>query len=412
MNLDRYGTKGASGPSAEKLCGGHIAALDGLRGVAILLVLFYHYGASGLGFGMTSPILSMSHVGWIGVDLFFVLSGFLITGILYDSRTGPRYLRNFYVRRILRIFPLYFTALIIVMILSVLWSSAGIWGTANPLWIALFLTNAIAAFAGPDSVGVLGHFWSLAIEEHFYLFWPFVVAWGSRRRLVAVCLSIIILSFTARCAAVLYGLSPDAVYFLTPFRIDALAAGAVISLAIRGPLGIEGLIIPAWVLGSISLVCLLVLTLLCNGLPYSDPMVQMLGYSLLALMFGSVILIGLTWSPATTLFENSILRWFGKYSYGLYVWHPIVNSLLFYAGLKELLGIDNKYEHSAFLVLGFSLSVAVALLSYHLLEMPFLRLKKYFPSKGVSEDERVVARRHRDILQERKLRETPRAAIR
>src|ERR1700712_595490 len=127
---------------------GHIGALDGLRGIAILLVLVYHFaGAAGV-MGLKSKILGIASLGWCGVDLFFVLSGFLITGILFDSRKTPWYFRNFYARRTLRIFPLYYGAFLLVLALGRFWPDAGIWGTANPLWLGCYFINVVLRLGG------------------------------------------------------------------------------------------------------------------------------------------------------------------------------------------------------------------------------------------------------------------------
>src|SRR5271169_4997773 len=130
-----------SHPEHKVAEGVRVRELDGVRGVAILLVMVHHFAISAKALGFGSRLLTLGELGWCGVDLFFVLSGFLITGILYDSKESSGYFRNFYARRILRIFPLYYAALGVVLLLSLIWPTAGVWGNASLFWIATFLTN-------------------------------------------------------------------------------------------------------------------------------------------------------------------------------------------------------------------------------------------------------------------------------
>src|SRR5262245_13745 len=172
-----------------------VPALDGLRGLAILPVMLTHFVSD----GDLSPVSKVDEIvsatltlGWVGVELFFVLSGFLITGILLDSRGAPHYFRNFYIRRTLRIFPLYYGFLALwlgVLPLFYKWPNDVLKVVSipvSPVWSWAYLTNIVQALhddwrAGPPYTT---HFWSLAIEEQFYLVWPTVVFLFSRRRLV------------------------------------------------------------------------------------------------------------------------------------------------------------------------------------------------------------------------------------
>jgi len=360
------------------LSGVHIGALDGIRGIAILLVLAYHFGRSAQGFGLDSPVLWPTSFGWVGVDLFFVLSGFLITGILYDSRREHLYFRNFYARRALRIFPLYYGALLLVVLLGAAWPEAGVWGTESPIWLALYMTNLLVATEGPESAGILGHYWSLAIEEHFYLLWPLLVRWGTRRQLMAAAATLMVAALALRTVLVLGGADPEAVYIMTPTRIDALAAGAFCSLAVRGPAGPAGLVWPAW---AVLLLCggsVLLLIATQRTLGNHDPLMQTIGYTLLALTFAGAIVVGITGRMVKAVLENGVLRWFGRYSYGLYVWHPIVAVILFYTPLTASFGVDGKASAALFVLFAFAVSVLVSLVSYHCWEQPFLRLKRHF----------------------------------
>jgi peptidoglycan/LPS O-acetylase OafA/YrhL len=362
----------------NQLAGVHVGALDGIRGIAILLVLIFHYGRSADTFGLSNSLLKFTGIGWCGVDLFFVLSGFLITGILYDSRGSANFFRNFYARRALRIFPLYYAALLLVAVLSIAWADAGVWPTTSLWWIATYLTNAVMAVEGPNSPGILSHYWSLAIEEHFYLVWPFVVASFSRRTLMAIAVGMIAFALVLRVLALEYGISTDAIYVLTPMRLDALAAGAFCALAVRGPQGIAPFVRPAWYAALSCGAAMALVILLRRSMDSADPYIMTIGYTLLAGAFAGTLIVGITWPFLNAILSNGVLRWFGRYSYGLYVWHVIINVLLFYTPVKASLGIDEPAENIAYLFFGLGVVLIVAYASYNLFEKRLLRLKKYF----------------------------------
>jgi peptidoglycan/LPS O-acetylase OafA/YrhL len=370
---------GPRSDSRATVTGVHIEALDGLRGLAVLLVLFFHYGRSANGFGFDHFLLSLSAFGWIGVDLFFVLSGFLITGVLYDARGSRNYFRNFYARRALRIFPLYFLALGVVIVLSALWPSAGIWPEFNPLWFVFYLSNVAQVTQAPLSAGILSHFWSLAVEEHFYLAWPMVVLLTTRRQMISIAAGVLILCVCARLALKLSGeASPYAIYRITPLRLDGLTVGAICSLAVRGPGGLTPLIRPAWMAALGGGTALVLVGSLTGSFDYYSWLMQEVGYTSLAIAFGGLLLIVLGVKAANDAFSNPLMRWFGRYSYGLYVWHPIINVILFYTPLKVALDVEGPVDSTLYLLFAFATALAVAFASYHLLEQPFLRLKKKF----------------------------------
>lgn len=361
----------------------HIGALDGVRGIAILLVLAYHFSWGGISnFGFHHRMLTIMTFGWSGVDLFFVLSGFLITGILYDSRHSDQYLRNFYARRILRIFPLYFGALLSVALLNVLWWQPewGSWGTHSPLWLILFLTNFVIAADGWSAVGFgLAHFWSLAVEEHFYLVWPFLVRWGTRRQLMTVAVALAVFAFALRSVLVLSGVAAESVFVLTPARIDALAIGALCGLAIRGP-AVSNVLRPAAISMLICGSGVLLIVLTRRTLSNYDPVMETVGLTLLAVTCGGAIITGILWQPLKTVLNNGILRWFGRYSFGLYVWHQIVLYILFQPVIRTtLFGIEGTNASVLYLLSTIALVILISLASYHWWEKPFLRLKNRFP---------------------------------
>lgn len=206
----------------------HIPQLDAVRGVAILLVLAHNLD------GFTSPRLSyLTTYGWMGVDLFFVLSGFLITGILLDSKPAKTYFRNFYARRCLRIWPLYYSVLL-VMFLAVPWllpQFAGeIFHRSHPWWSYPFFVQNFLVADPSQGVGPLGVSWSLAMEELFYLVWPAFVRFLSGRQLQAVAWAVLLLSPVLRLLFV----SRHWLIYSNPFcRIDGLMAGALLAILVR-----------------------------------------------------------------------------------------------------------------------------------------------------------------------------------
>jgi len=216
--------------------GKHIPALDGVRGLAILLVIAFH---ARVVFTTTNEIPYLGFralgLGWSGVDLFFVLSGFLITGILLDSRGSPRYFRVFYLRRALRIFPLYFAYLFLILIVArfllLAYTGSDLWNSTNPWWYFTYLLNWKSDQGYNDLV--LGHLWSLAIEEQFYLVWPAMVWLAPRRHLKWLCLIIAAGAFLARFYMGSHGYGSEATYRMTPGRMDTLALGAFVAVGLR-----------------------------------------------------------------------------------------------------------------------------------------------------------------------------------
>lgn len=365
--------------TALPVVGQHIPALDGIRGSAILLVLIYHFVRSvRVESDYYNRIFGVMELGWIGVDLFFVLSGFLITGILYDSKTSEHYFKNFYMRRVLRIFPLYYGALLFVLLLQVIWPQAGVYGPESLAWMWAYLTNIVLAWKGGDAFGFLFHFWSLAIEEHFYFVWPLAVLLLSRRRLLQLAVALFLLSFGLRTALILSGVDAIVPYVLTPLRLDGLCLGAFLAIMVRRPRGLRDLAGPAWLVAGVSGLLITAIVLIRHRPDPLDPVMQTVGYSLLAVFFGSVLILGLT-SPLQHVFNSGFFRWFGKYSYGLYVWHPIVFMLMLHTDLaRTLRGGNGLAEVLVSVGLALGVTFALTLLSWYCWESQFLKLKRYF----------------------------------
>lgn len=387
--------------TAPSLSRRHLPALDGVRGLAILLVLLHHFtpAATG-GTATTRGLLTVLHTGWIGVDLFFVLSGFLITGILLDTRGQPGYYRNFFARRLLRIAPLYYGTLAVLFGLVPLlaWSAPPadwidrLFGkTTAELrslhhqqhWLWLYLTNLRIAL-DQHRWGVVNHFWSLAVEEHFYLFWPIVVHLLGARRLRWVCLGLIAFAPTLRATCWLLGLDPVVSYVLTPCRLDSLAFGALSAILLRDrTLGAN---LPR-ITRQLSVGVVVLLLALAGGygrFDRDDPLVTILGFSLLGALFAAFTLSAATAPTASLRCRLLSLPWLialGRYSYGIYVLHHFliapIKQLLPWSLLTRLTGsyLAAIVLHALAAIL---VSHAVAWVVYHLFEVRFLRLKRYF----------------------------------
>jgi peptidoglycan/LPS O-acetylase OafA/YrhL len=368
--------------------------------VAILLVLFHHVviysGMTRSGF-IDRAVHAVGNSTWLGVDLFFVLSGFLITGILYDARSSPRYFASFYGRRVLRIFPLYYGFLAAWLIVGSLGRSAPAGeGLADGLgWYWAYLSNVQVARSGWQEPLHLGHFWSLAVEEQFYLIWPFVVLAFDRRRLMQVCILSIVAAFVLRTVAP-FGLTPLGAYVLMPTRMDALAAGAFLALAARGPDGLRGL--GAWprvlLIGCTAAAAAVFVWR--RGFADVDPAITTVGLTLFAVGFAAMIADALTAPAGSSLrriFCAAPLAALGQYSYGLYVFHQPITMFLrdagWQAGMLPSLWGSQLPGLAAFGAMVCIASALCAVASWHLWEAPFLRLKRYLPYRPAPPDASV-----------------------
>lgn len=375
----------------------HYPALDGLRGVAFLSVFVAHF------YTMIAPESPFFWGGWLGVDLFFVLSGFLITGILFDSLEGPRYFRNFYIRRALRIFPLYYTPWIFFLVLTPwlhpLWTRFNI---ANVFYYGNLMDFSAAHHPELSPGGFMfffpaghltgfntGALWSLCLEEQFYLVWPLMIFLvRDRRRIMAVCVAGILGSLALDTTLTFWALRSHVdrifLYNATYAHASPMLFGAWLALWRRGGSGIKPvapavyltvILVPACVLfGSIAL--------FVRPNDLVSPVITTYGYTCSGLMGTGIVLAAI--QQEGLLKRLFSLRWLasiGTISYGLYIIHGfLMGAFRHHLDLFQRHGLTLLFPIAALAV-----TFLLATLSYRFLELPFLRLKDRFaPTRPVS----------------------------
>ncbi len=364
--------------------------LDGLRGISVILVIAFHIFKRADYFTKHETlhfITSLTYIGWLGVDIFFTLSGFLITSILLKTKSENNYFRNFYARRILRIFPLYYV--FIIVMLAFLPTLAPYYNsnisTAIP-FLFLYAQNWMGILGLTGLPAIMAVTWSLAIEEQFYLMWPAMVYYTRRETLIKTGLGIIFLSIVLRILGVLFWNNTAQMtsffYFNTFTRFEELVFGALLASLFANPdwrERIRQFSLPIF-LFSFSIFIALCVYMFPGLIPYySNLPLTLWSYTLIPLFSASLIAILVTYpenSLVRILFRNRILTFFGKYSYSMYLLHMPVALLL----LDPLynMRIRGWKMYVAYIVLTYAITALGSLLTWNLLEKHMLNLKKHF----------------------------------
>jgi peptidoglycan/LPS O-acetylase OafA/YrhL len=377
----RFGLAPACAQESLELPRGHIPALDAIRGLAIVIVTLYRFGGGGEGAARCIDHSWFIELGSRGVDLFFVLSGFLITGILYDVKGREHYFRNFYMRRSLRIFPLYYGAIAVAVFVLPFLSSASAAAfqpaVEHQAWLWLYGANVVQAIRGEWNLGPLNHFWSLAIEEHFYLVWPAVIYLTTRRTALRLCGLLFIASVGARAGWLAMGGNDVAAIVVTPLRMDGLVLGSWVALVARGDGGLTWL--KRWAqptllfAGGLALVAD-VFGRRLFGLP-------MAAWAVACGAFLVLTLVSRRPSLLSSLGHSKAMQFFGKYSYAMYVFQLpliyLVAPVITAEGVASVSG-SSIVGQAVYCGIMFGVTTLAALASWHVFEKRLLLLKHRF----------------------------------
>jgi peptidoglycan/LPS O-acetylase OafA/YrhL len=354
--------------------------LDGIRGLAIIGVLLTH---GSYVFRTGDHVLAM---GWTGVDLFFVLSGFLITGILIDTKAAQNRGKSFYARRILRIFPIYYLTIFLVLIAQqhIEWIRAvaemQMW--PDRLSYLLYFKNFVPLWhQGEAHQTLLSHFWSLAGEEQFYCLWPLVVWHLSTKSIYRVCAAALCFTLLLRTILSAHFGYGAWMLFCPLTRSDGLFVGSGLAALLASGYRLSHRHLLTWGSGGVATLLLVVVLRGRKELLYGGPLMSTIGFSGLATLFG--VLIAYSVQSSTGLarfFETAWLRSFGRYSYGIYVYHLPVYYVIEHFS-KQWVSLKFPLpDQYAILYLGLLIAVSysVSWLSFRYFEQRFLRLKRHF----------------------------------
>jgi len=348
-------------------------ALDGLRGLAILLVVVYH------NFGF----INVFFFGWLGVDLFFVLSGFLITDILLKTVGKKDYLRNFYLRRVLRIFPLYYLSLVIFLVLlpKLNLQFDVQYYVDHQVWLWTYLQNWIYTFQNPGQTNTLNHLWSLAVEEQFYLLWPLAILVIRKPKYLLIFISLVLVAVLGLRLFSWMTQVADLAYFnlFTFTRVDGLCIGCMVALLQR--------INPDFLRRHTSAIVLFFAVLnfafffVNRRYQFAFPYLALAGYTTFAMMFGLLVNDAVTRQTKLIngLFNIPVLKFFGRISYGFYIFHwPVYLLLTPYLVPLVARFVSGSSLQFTVSVLATVAAVAISWLSYQYFEKKFLKLKDRF----------------------------------
>jgi peptidoglycan/LPS O-acetylase OafA/YrhL len=360
--------------------------IDILRGIAILSVIIVHCS---LNTGISTNYLSrFAGFGAFGVDLFFVISGFLITGILLKTKNDKDYFKNFYIRRILRIFPLYYGFLIVfIFIIPYLFPMSKFYNypllQQNQLWYWLYIPNIFFSFH-PEKT-VFFHFWSLAIEEQYYMVWPVFVWIFVPKNLKKILLLVILLSFTLRCYFLFFYKIHFNFFFIwsfTPIRLEAISIGSLVSI-IYNETG--GSILNKATSNRIMLFLVAMIIALCirdKGFSVYTSPVQSVGTLLMDIFFGFIVFRWVTVQEFKETYLNIFFKKLGKYSYAIYMFHELILNQVALKmkslNLQYHWNLNNTLTILIIVFITLLLAYILALATWNFYEKWFIKLKRKF----------------------------------
>jgi peptidoglycan/LPS O-acetylase OafA/YrhL len=333
---------------------GRLHRLDGLRGLAVIMVITQH-----------SDVIS--HLGWVGVHLFFVLSGFLITGILRRSRDQSSFWGQFYIKRVTRILPP-----LIPFFIFCAWTISIPWKTVGLAYI-FFGANIVQSFRSTP-VTHLTILWSLTVEEHFYLLWPFAIRYMRLRHLVMMLSAILVLDPVARAIATPYTWSWMPIYFLTCFQLDGLAAGALIALLAEHRVWRDRLLRRS---GWLAVASAFTFALLSRNAEFlrerNSIYFNSFGYSLIVLMFAfSLAYVFLKpHSNVSRILASRPLVFIGSISYGLYLYGGVI--ILYVQRFGRVHPAHPGRWTYMMVAMGFVVACIVSWISFYFYESPIVR---------------------------------------
>ncbi|MCX6131053.1 MAG: acyltransferase [Proteobacteria bacterium] len=381
----------------RSLAKGHIPALDGIRGFAIIMVMMTHFFGKAPASNFIERMVGIfSGYGTISIDLFFVLSGFLITGILLDTKAKPNFFKNFYIRRTLRIFPLYYAVLTVIFLILPLipWFQGPILNRMGEgqLWAWLYLYNFyIASIGSWTVVPYISHFWSLAVEEQFYLVWPLCAYYMSITSFKKLNLYLIVFASLLHLYLEIQGVNPIVIHVMTLTRLSALCIGGLIAILLREESAISGGKVwaqkLAWKVFLAAVLGKFLIVLVNKLYPALHSPLEALRTLTWLGVFAALHLAAVSASNQSLLIRAFNLRVFlhlGKYSYGIYVFHHFIMGAFHQYDTANWLFTyvpDHFYVEMMIGTVGMLASVLVAQASFHGFEKPFLSLKDVWASK-------------------------------
>ncbi|MCC6724504.1 MAG: acyltransferase [Saprospiraceae bacterium] len=371
----------------------YIKSLDGVRGIAILLVLFAHTTVLIPKSAFDEIYTQIAWTGWIGVDLFFCLSGFLITRILLSAKSKPDYFKNFYARRFLRIFPLFYLIVFICLVIlpHIPHPKANNFGriAGDEIYYWTYLSNFIIAIRQQLRHGILDASWSLSIEEQFYMLWPLIIYWVRNTRLLPITLGLAVVALITRILIATFSSSEGWWYYTFYFtccRWDGLALGGFLAYITMYRQDLVDKLLPYAVrISVLSFLSFVAVCLIEGGDIVGGVLKQTIGLTFLIISFTAFILIATTnekYPRLNKVLTNKTLMLFGKHAYAIYLINlpvrAVIRDVLYKPGSFLQIGQTQLPGQIIFYIISIPTILFCSWVIWHTFEKHFLKLKKYF----------------------------------